>query len=218
MWYGHLWPSELSEKNTFAQRKILSSSDLEAPFLVADRVHADAMATKFPGRLERLPDPDGEIYGNPNRLIHVVLTLWHRWHSNFSDDVYASLAVHVMGEQSEVVGVKIHRYAVMPDHIHMLVAPSETCDVSAWVHRYKNFLHKACKEKKIAKVVWQDSFYERVLRREEEIEIVDRYILNNPVKDGLTSTWDEYPYNGSFVYNEHRTPTLTATGGRTTPV
>ena len=48
--------------------------------------------------------------------------------------------------------------------------------------------------------LWQDGYYERVLRRDEDIKEVARYIFENPVRAGLVQSPTEYPYLGSEVW------------------
>ncbi len=42
--------------------------------------------------------------------------------------------------------------------------------------------------------LWQTSFYDRVLRDDESRAFVAAYILNNPVRAGLTRTVGEYAF------------------------
>jgi hypothetical protein len=45
--------------------------------------------------------------------------------------------------------------------------------------------------------LWQQSFYDRALRAEEDLADVAAYILANPVRAGLAAQPDEYPLLGS---------------------
>jgi len=47
---------------------------------------------------------------------------------------------------------------------------------------------------------WQKSYYDHVLRREEDIAVVARYIIGNPVRARLVKGAGEYPFFGSFVW------------------
>jgi putative transposase len=47
-------------------------------------------------------------------------------------------------------------------------------------------------------VFWQHESYDHVIRDEKELERVINYVLNNPVKAGLASTWQEWKW--SYVY------------------
>ena len=48
--------------------------------------------------------------------------------------------------------------------------------------------------------LWQDGYYDRILRDDEQTIVVARYILENPVRAGLVEGFDEYPYSGSTKY------------------
>jgi hypothetical protein len=49
------------------------------------------------------------------------------------------------------------------------------------------------------KTLWQRSYYEHVLRNEESTLDVARYILENPVRAGLATRVEDYPYVGSMT-------------------
>jgi putative transposase len=48
--------------------------------------------------------------------------------------------------------------------------------------------------------LWQEGFYDHVLRDDEPAIGVAAYILHNPVRAGLCATIGEYPYLGSQRY------------------
>jgi len=48
--------------------------------------------------------------------------------------------------------------------------------------------------------LWQRSFFDRALRREETVEAVALYIFNNPVRAGLVRRAADYPLSGSFEF------------------
>jgi hypothetical protein len=48
--------------------------------------------------------------------------------------------------------------------------------------------------------LWQRYGFERVLRQEETTQVVARYILENPIRAGLVTRVEDYPFLGSFVY------------------
>ena len=51
--------------------------------------------------------------------------------------------------------------------------------------------------------LWQDGFYDHVLRREEDSLAIAAYIVANPVRAGLVKSVTEYPYSGSALYSLH---------------
>jgi putative transposase len=91
-------------------------------------------------------------------------------------------------------------YCYMPDHVHILLAGNdEESDLPALVKHYKQatgYHHK----RKTGDDLWQKGFYDRILRRGEDVASLARYILANPVRRGLVERPVDYPYSGSLLY------------------
>ncbi len=89
----------------------------------------------------------------------------------------------------------IDTYVIMPNHVHMIVqiesedgpmwASAPTQSVSARIRSFKTLVSK-----QIGTSIWQRSFYDHVIRNEEDYLHIWQYIDNNPAK------WaeDEYYY------------------------
>ena len=88
----------------------------------------------------------------------------------------------------------------MPDHAHILaVGESLTADLEAFIAKLKQktgFEFKKTRQESL----WQDGYYDRILRDEEETIVVARYILANPVRAGLVGDFRDYPFSGSIRY------------------
>ena len=48
--------------------------------------------------------------------------------------------------------------------------------------------------------LWQSGYYDRVLREDESMQGVVRYIVENPVRGGIVSSPGDYPHWGSDTY------------------
>jgi hypothetical protein len=48
--------------------------------------------------------------------------------------------------------------------------------------------------------LWQDGYFDRILRNDEETIIVARYIVDNPVRAGLVADFRDCPFSGSNRY------------------
>lgn len=48
------------------------------------------------------------------------------------------------------------------------------------------------------RIHWQKDFYDHIIRNHEDIAVQVKYILDNPVRKGLVSSWQEYPFKGSI--------------------
>jgi putative transposase len=128
---------------------------------------------------------------------HYVLTFWTYCRNRYFDDaplvrlveaqLFPSAAEHHFAELA---------YCFMPDHLHMLVAGMRRD--SAFVPFAKAVRQRSAYEARNARRIhlWQDGFFERVLRMDEELVPVARYIFENPVRGGLIAEAKNWPYSG----------------------
>ena len=84
--------------------------------------------------------------------------------------------------------VRVDKYCIMPDHIHMILTINTDADgrpqVAPTISRViKQF--KGSVTKQAGRVIWQKSFYEHTIRNQQDYNEIWEYIQNNPVKYGL---------------------------------
>ena len=90
----------------------------------------------------------------------------------------------------------------MPDHVHLVIEGlAETSDLRRFVKVSKQRVAFAFRTKFFVPYIWQEGYYERVLRDDEATEVVVMYVFNNPVRGGLARTPWEYPYSGGIYWN-----------------
>jgi putative transposase len=161
--------------------------------------------TKRPRRL------DGVLYVGYQRYFLTTCTAFRR--PLFTNAALVSTVVEQLMDNAEHFELAILAYVLMPDHLHVLAeAESERSDFTAFVKRFKQitgFRHR----QETGKPLWQHGYHERVLRDDEATEAVVRYILENPIRAGLSVKLGEYPFAGSSTYD--LTALLTAWDGQT---
>jgi len=97
---------------------------------------------------------------------------------------------------SNQFGFQIYAYCFMPDHLHLLVfADNEKASLKEFLKMFKQKSGYYYKQKYGHKL-WQPSFYDHVLRKEESLNTITEYILLNPVRKGLVENYKDYPYSG----------------------
>jgi putative transposase len=89
----------------------------------------------------------------------------------------------------------IYAYCFMPDHLHLLIQIPDPKSLQKFARLFKQLSGYLLK-KADGLPVWQVSYYDRILRREEAIVDVAAYIWDNPRKAGLVDDWASYPYSG----------------------
>jgi REP element-mobilizing transposase RayT len=82
----------------------------------------------------------------------------------------------------------ITSFLVMPDHWHALAAFHDTNRMEKTIRDWKRYTAKQ------AGIVWQDGFFEHRLRSRQSAEEKWHYIRLNPVRKGLVSSPEAWPY------------------------
>ncbi len=90
-------------------------------------------------------------------------------------------------------------YCFMPDHLHLLVQGGPESDLPQFMKSFKQQTGYSYRRSNSA-ALWQKSYYDHMLRAEEDIREVARYVTANPVRAALVPVASDYPYTGSFVW------------------
>ncbi|MFQ5863546.1 MAG: transposase [Candidatus Brocadiales bacterium] len=92
---------------------------------------------------------------------------------------------------------KLYAYCVMPDHAHLLLSPGDSgLSLSKIVQMFKSITTRRCKADGAKNLLWQTYFYDHVVRKEENLDSVAKYILENPIRKGMVKDWQKYPFCG----------------------
>jgi len=93
--------------------------------------------------------------------------------------------------------LQLHAYVIMANHVHVLITPR--VDVSELMHSLKGFT--ARKANQILGLTghpfWQEETYDHLVRDETEFRRIADYIEFNPVKAGLVTTREEFPWSSA---------------------
>jgi putative transposase len=101
--------------------------------------------------------------------------------------------------QAEGRGIAIGRYVIMPDHIHLFIAPGLEGDLSMSMQLMKRALSVALKKMGNSSPHWQPGFHDRLLRRSDSYSEKWEYVRNNPVRAKLVVEPDQWPFQGEIV-------------------
>jgi len=92
---------------------------------------------------------------------------------------------------------------VMPDHVHLLLTPNSEYDLSRITKGVKGVTARQINRLRHTEgQVWQHESYDRIVRDENELIEKLNYMLNNPVKEGLTE--DPWEYHGWYCSDDPR--------------
>ena len=77
----------------------------------------------------------------------------------------------------------LHAYVIMNDHVHVLVQPTADHRLEEILRSWKSFTANRLRQVSGRRgAVWQDEYFDRVIRDNAEYEQKRDYILNNPQK------------------------------------
>ena len=110
----------------------------------------------------------------------------------------AQLLIATMRRMAHKKRLQLQAYCVMPDHVHVVVSLDEGGDVRGWVRYVKRETARVCG----TPGMWQRSYWDRHARKSEDVWDMVAYILNNPVRRGLVSEWQEWPYSWSAQHED----------------
>jgi len=112
----------------------------------------------------------------------------------FEDFCFARTVIQQLRFSEERKVCRSLAWVLMPDHLHWLVelgASSLAALMCEFKSRSSCALYQAGAERRH---IWQASFHDRALRREEDVRAVARYIIANPVRAGLVRRAGDYPH------------------------
>jgi len=85
-------------------------------------------------------------------------------------------------------------YVVMPDHLHWLLQingqrslSKSVCIIKSNSARQINAMNKSRQK------IWQRGYYDRAIRKEDDLVTIARYIVANPLRAGLVESIRDYP-------------------------
>ena len=95
---------------------------------------------------------------------------------------------------------RLDAYSIMPNHVHSVFAPlrenNEPKALSSIMHSLKrNTSRRANLVLHRSGAFWEHEGFDHYIRNEAEFKRVIKYVLENPVKAGLVTVWQEWPWN-----------------------
>jgi putative transposase len=88
-------------------------------------------------------------------------------------------------------------YCIMPNHVHAVISPAAplpriTKSLKGFTARQANQILGRTGEK-----FWQDESYDHWVRSDEELQKIIAYVEKNPVRVGLASSIEEWPWSSA---------------------
>jgi hypothetical protein len=86
----------------------------------------------------------------------------------------------------------------MPDHVHAIVVPRANQQISRLMQSLKGYTSRRINlMSRQQGSLWQQSFYDRIVRDERELFETINYVEMNPVVAGFVGWPEEYPFSSA---------------------
>ena len=129
----------------------------------------------------------------PTQIYHVTTVTKDR-EKLLLNLAHGRIVVEALRRETDAGNCDTLCFVVMPDHMHWLMRLAKAVSLSTCVNNVKS---RSARRLNLARgcrgPVWQRGFYDRALRRDEDVVEVARYIVANPIRAGLVRRIGDYP-------------------------
>lgn len=142
---------------------------------------------------------DPSLYTEPGVVALITIAARDR-ESVFRNHCLAQSCIEALSQQADYNEIAVLAYCFMPDHAHLLLRVDGATGIIAFIHALKIRTTRHAWDHDLTGSLWQQSFYDHLVREHEDPGKYIRYILENPIRGGLVDQWRAYPFSGSFTY------------------
>lgn len=130
----------------------------------------------------------------PGHYYHLTTTTQAR-RRLFDDFRIARGAVRALHSVEALGSSELLAWVLMPDHLHILVRLADDSDLPTLMNRLKAATAREVNRRMgTTGAVWQRAYHDHVIRDDETLEAVGRYIVMNPLRAGLVTRLGAYPH------------------------
>jgi putative transposase len=119
----------------------------------------------------------------------------------FRDSTDYERYLFFLSKYSEEKEVAVLAYCLMPNHIHLLVRPSDEESLAKMMQGitlcYSKYFNEANGR---TGRLWECRYHSTVIDGDSYLWTVSRYIENNPVRVGIVKRPEEYPYSSARAH------------------
>ncbi|WP_077278676.1 REP-associated tyrosine transposase [Thioalkalivibrio denitrificans] len=127
--------------------------------------------------------------------VYLITTVTHRRHPVLADLRVARRVVREMRTLHDRGDVESLAWVLMPDHLHWLFGLGDGHCLADAVGRFKGrsgyMINQLLGRRG---PVWQESFHDHALRRDEDLASVARYVVANPLRAGMVKRLGDYAH------------------------
>lgn len=132
-----------------------------------------------------------------SRRVYFVTIVTLRRRKFFLDRRLASATIKCLLELREKRSFNLYQYCLMPDHFHGLIGAGVSGMALGSICGAFKSLSTTSFWRWNEGRLWQSRFFDHIIRNEQDFCETAEYIRMNPVRKGLVSRWQDWPYTGA---------------------
>ena len=153
---------------------------------------------RFPSRKKiRLP---ASVYDQDHTFFITIST--HRkypWFSRYPD--LCRVSVQLIKDLSHTQNLITFAWCIMPDHIHLFIQGVNIINV---IRSFKGRLTPIARSIEAGRKLWQRSFFDHAVRKQESLHKIACYIWENPIRAKIIDDPTRYCWSGSEIWPDWR--------------
>ena len=160
------------------------------------RPENDLMSQALP---KRKPVPRLRTFDYKGQFAYSITICTSNKSSVFTEEEIVDNILEILYAECTKMQFGLLAYCFMPDHLHFLLTGNERSELIKIITRFKQTSSFRFR-KTYGKPLWQRGYYDHVLRKDEDVEVVAHYIWSNPIRKGLVELIKDYPFSGPREY------------------
>jgi putative transposase len=132
--------------------------------------------------------------------IYFVTTCTFRRRAILASKEVAGILIDEWQSAQDRHGWTIGRYVIMPDHVHFFCsAELDAKSLPVFMQAWKQWTSKRmARELSFSGNLWQEQFFDHVLRSTESYSQKWDYVRENPIRAGLVTKIEDWPWQGEI--------------------
>ena len=140
---------------------------------------------------------DGQLYQQPGRICFITIRAYLN-KSPFLNRLINEMIINILNEEQKRLHCIIYTYCLMPDHVHFMISPEEGYSVLEFANQYKGKTTNRSWDFGWKGKLWQPRFFDHIIRSDESLNKIAKYILNNPVRKELADSTADWEWSGQM--------------------
>ncbi len=133
--------------------------------------------------------------------VYYVTSVTRNRREIFFDEFAARFLLITIAYHKYILEFSLFGYVIMPDHFHILLQPNDKYQLSKLMNYIKgNFARKYNLYRSEKGHIWQEGYFETVMRSEKDVINRLNYMHNNPVRKNLVKEPKNYEFSS---YNQY---------------